>query len=303
LFANDSRGTKHATKLKQSLTGKASMRTATPTKKLFALMITAGVASGCASHSSQPDESIALAQDGTDVNDVESQSSALTASFTLACGDFTDPAASVTAASGVGSFFTPQSCISATQDVANSTVTYTLGQNGVPCSGPWGLAGITGTVTVVYSKADNGVRLDVTGTGLQLNARRMNHASADLTASATLTANAGAREMIWKATLKGNTARGNPFTRTASWDVQWRVGESCISLTGAADGNVNNRSLETTVSDYQRCLGECPAAGGKITIKNDSDGEEISLEYNGGNDATFTDVNNKSMQIELACGL
>src|ERR1019366_8238325 len=106
--------------------------------------------------------------------------------------------------------------IIATQDVANSTVTYSLGQNGMPCSGPWGLAGLSGTVTVIYSKADNGVKLDVTASGLQLNSRRPSHATADLKASATLTATAGAREMIWNATLNGTTARGNPFTRTAS---------------------------------------------------------------------------------------
>jgi hypothetical protein len=85
--------------------------------------------------------------------------------------------------------------------------------------------------------------------------------------------------------------------------MHWSVGESCISLNGTADGDVNNRSLKTTVQDYQRCLGLCPASGGQITIQNDSDGEQIKLVYNGGNDATFTDVNNKSSQIDLACGL
>jgi hypothetical protein len=280
-------------------------------KTIFALMISAGAAacaiSGCATHNNESDDSVALAEDGTDANDVESQSSALTASFTLACGDFSDPEASVTASTGVGSFFAPQSCISTAQDPSSSTVTYTLGANGIPCAGPWGLAGITGTVTVVYSKADGptpGIKLDVTGNGLAFNSRRPSHATANLKASATLTTPAaGAREMNWAGSLTGTTARGNAFSRTANWDTTWRVGESCVSLNGSADGDVDGRDLKTTVSNFQRCLGMCPASGGEIKIDSSSNGEEVKLDYNGGNDATFTGVTGKQTKIDLACGL
>jgi hypothetical protein len=281
-------------------------------KNIFALMISTCVAcgvaaittSGCAGHNTESDDSVALAEDGTDANDVESQSSALTASFTLACDDFSDPAASVSASTGVGSFFTPQSCISATQDVATSTVTYTLGENGIACSGPWGLAGIEGTVIVVYSKAENGIKLDITGNGLAFNSRRPSHATANLTATATLTTpSVGARELNWTGSLTGMTARGNAFSRTATWVTDWRVGESCVSLNGSANGDVDGRDLTTTVSNYQRCLGTCPASGGEIKIDSSPDGEEVKLDYNGGNDATFTGVTGKLTKIDLACGL
>lgn len=284
-------------------------------KNIFALTISACAVttaiSGCAGHSTASDDSVALAEDGTDANDVESQSSALTASFTLACGDFSDPAASVSASSGVGSFFTPQSCITATQDVANSTVTYTLGANGIPCAGPWGLAGITGTVVVAYSKATaangNGIQLDVTGNDLQYNSRRPSHASANLTATATLTipdaSSPATREMTWTGSLTGTTARGLAFSRKSNWDTVWSVGESCVSLNGSADGTVDGRELKTDVTNYQRCLATCPASGGEIKIDSSPDGEEVKLDYNGGNDATFTGVTGKETKIDLACGL
>jgi len=259
---------------------------------------------GCAGTPSKPDDSVSLAQDGTDANDVESQSSALTASFTLATSDFSDATASVAAASGVGSFFTPSTCISAAQDLASGTVTYTLGASGVPCSGPWGLAGVTGTVKVVYATKNGGVTLDVNADALQFNSRRPNHASADLHGTATISAKAGGgREMTWNATLSGMTARGNAFSRTSTWDTTWQVGESCISLAGSAEGDVNGRSLKTTVTSYQRCLASCPASGGRIKIEREDDGEEVTLDYNGGNDATFTGVNGKQTNINLACGL
>jgi hypothetical protein len=284
-----------------------------PTISAILCVSVATAMSGCASHSTETtDDSVALAEDGTDANDVESQSSALTASFTLACDDFSDPATSVIASSGVSSFFTPQSCISATQDIANSTVTYTLGANGIPCTGPWGLAGIQGTVVVVYSKAQNGIQLAITGTDLAYNVRRPSHATANLTATATLTAPTtsvdggslvGARELTWTGSLNGMTARGNPFSRTANWVTDWRVGESCVSLNGSATGDVDGRDLKTTVSNYQRCLGTCPAAGGSITIQSNTNGEQVELDYNGGNDATFKGVTGAETKIDLACGL
>jgi hypothetical protein len=282
-------------------------------KNIFALTISASVIAvaigGCASHSDEAsDDSVALAEEGTDANDVESQSSALTASFTLACDDFSDPAASVTASSGIGSFFTPQSCITATPDAASMTVTYTLGANGTPCAGPWGLTGITGTVVVVYSQVGTAsapaIQLDVTGNNLSFNSRRPDHATANIKAMATLTTpSAGAREMSWNGSLTGTTARGLAFSRTSKWDTTWRVGESCVSLAGSANGTVDGRDLTTTVSNYQRCLGTCPAAGGSITIQSDANGEKVELDYNGGNDATFKGVTGAETKIDLACGL
>ncbi|MEO8875164.1 MAG: hypothetical protein ABI461_06210 [Polyangiaceae bacterium] len=271
---------------------------------IAACALTTVLVSGCASHNTEADDSVSLAEDGTDANDVESQSSALTASFTLACSDFSNPSASVKAASGVGSFFTPSSCITAEQDPPNNTVTYTLGANGIPCGGPWGLGGVTGTVKVVYATKDNAITLAVSATGLQFNSRRPNHATADLQGTASLSSQlAGGREMIWNASLTGTTARGNAFSRTSSWDTTWRVGESCISLDGSAEGKVNGRALKTSVTGYQRCLGSCPASGGEIKIQREDDGEEVTLEYDGGNDATFTGVNGKQTNIPLACGL
>lgn len=269
---------------------------------LFPAALSLALFAGCSGTSSGTptgDDSIALAEDGTDANDIESQSSALTAAFTLGTGDFQHPAASVQAAANVAGFFTPTSCVTTQTDLPNLTVTYTLAS----CNGPWGLANITGSVVVVYSSVDGGLALDVTGTHVEFDGKRPNHGSADLHATATVTANGSAREMTWNATLTGKTARGNAFTRTSNWDTKWRVGESCIALDGSAEGNVTARKLKTSVDGYQRCLGSCPVAGGKITILDEGSNHQVSLAYNGGNDATFTDVNGQETAITLACGL
>lgn len=260
-----------------------------------------GFAAGCSNRSpgSTADDSAALAEEGTDANDVESQSAALTAAFTLGTGDFTHPAASVTAAANVAGFFVPQTCVTTETDTVNLTVNYTLSG----CTGPWGLAKISGTVKVVYAAVTGGVSLDVTATGLEFNAGAPHHGSADLHATATVTASGSAREMTWNASLTGNTARGNAFERTANWDMKWRVGESCIALDGSAEGTVADRTIKTQVDSYQRCADACPAAGGKITVESEKDGEEVTLSFDGSNVATFTGVDGKPTKIILACGL
>ncbi len=241
---------------------------------------------------------MSLAQDGTDVNDIESQSSALTAAFTLGTGDFSHPVASVKAAANVAGFFTPQSCITADADVAALRVKYTLSR----CTGPWGLVKVSGVVSVVYASSTNGLALDVTGTSLEFDISRASHGKASLHATATATSHGGARKMKWNATLDGTTARGNAFARTADWDVEWRVGQSCIALDGTAQGQVKGRGLNTHVSNYQRCQGECPAAGGEITISNDA-GQQVSLTFDGSATATFTDASDRETRIDLACGI
>lgn len=270
-------------------------------RSVFFAGIAGMIALGCSNRSprSSADDSAALAEEGTDANDVESQSATLTAAFTLGTGDFTHPEASVTAASSVAGFFEPQSCVTTETDAVNLHVKYTLSG----CTGPWGLVKITGVVDVTYASVDGGLSLDVTASGIQFNAEQPHHASADLHATATVTADGSAREMTWNATLTGTTARSNAFSRTANWDTKWRVGGTCISLDGSAEGTVDDRTLKTEVDNYQRCLGSCPAAGGKITIESEKDGEQVSLLFDGANEATFTGVNGQQTKITLACGL
>lgn len=268
---------------------------------LFFSGVVCSLAVGCSNKSpgASSDDSVALAEEGTDANDVESQSATLTAAFTLGTGDFTHPEASVTGASNVAGFFQPQSCVTTETDTVNLRVKYTLSG----CTGPWGLVKISGVVDVTYAAVDGGLSLDVTGSGLQFNGEQSHHASADLHATATVTANGSAREMTWNATLNGTTARGNAFSRTANWDTKWRVAGTCIALDGSAEGTVDDRTLKTEVDGYQRCLDSCPAAGGKITIESEKDGEQVSLSFDGANEATFTGIDGKQTKITLACGL
>jgi len=262
--------------------------------------ISACAATACAPHHTPAaaDETAALAEDGTDASEVESQSSSLTASFVLGAGSTTDAGQAATTATAARAFFTA-GCLRTRVDAAQKTAVHDL----TDCGGPWGLVHVTGTVTLIYESVTTpdgrpALRVDVSGTGLKLN-----RSIADYNATAVIAADGLAREMHWTGHIAGTTARGRAYTRDADWTVRWTAGEPCIALDGTATGTVMNRTIQTTVSDYRRCKNDCPAAGGRIVVQNTRTSAEVSIDYDGGDSATFTEANGRTVHIALACGL
>lgn len=284
------------------------------------LVVLAALAAAACSHAppaQATDPSTTLGEDGTDAVAVESASSALTAAFTLgtsagaADGGITllTPEELVANADKTASNFT-NGCMTVTKDTTGHSATYAL--NG--CTGIWGLVGVSGTLEASYSTStvtlDGGtgptdaIAIDVVNQGnlLLRNATATTY-DAKATFWATSLVNRG---MQWSGNLAGTTARGRPFQRTASWEMTWTVAGSCITLNGATNGTVESRSISTLVTNYQRCRGECPAAGGMVQLTDVTGGtpvETIAINFDGGNVATFTDATGKSYNFTLACGL
>ncbi len=252
---------------------------------------------GCAGHSGS-DSSQALAEDGTDASELESGSASLAAAFSLPTTTPTDLNGTLDAAPKTRAFFLPLGCLTTTVDTKAATVVHKFDD----CTGPWGLAHVTGTVTVVYSTGvENGaplLKLDLRGDALKLR-----RATVSLHDTATLVATGASREMTFTSDAQGTTARGRTFQRKGSRDVKWTVGDACLLANGTTEGDVAGRSLITTLTNYQRCRGECPAAGGKIDVRNADTGDEISLEFNGGTHATFTNASGATTDVTLACAL
>jgi hypothetical protein len=266
-----------------------------------AIALAVSVCSACASSSSDrasTSDAALLGEDATDSSDVETQASSLTAAFTLAAtADPLHDVDTVVAAAGEArSYFAPAGCLSVATDATSHVVTYAL----AACFGPWGLARVTGTITATYSltTATDGssvLAIDVTGDALHLN-----RATVSYHATATVTANGLARAMTWSGDLSGTTARGRALQRSANWNATWTVGESCVRLDGSADGEVGSRGFSTTVTDYVRCKGECPQAGGDVAIVEKPSGNAIDIKFGGTNVALVTD-GAKTYDVTLAC--
>ncbi len=238
-----------------------------------------------------------LGEDATDANDIASQASSLTAAFTLAqtAAPLADVNAVVAAAAQARESFLPAGCIAIASDTGSHSVTYTLDR----CFGPWGLARVSGKVTAVYALSTVG-GASVLKVDASSDAIRFDRASASYRATATITATDLVREMTWSGEITGTTARGRALHRTAYFNAKWSVGQSCVRLDGSADGDVTGRGFTTTVSGYVRCKGECPRAGGDVSILEKSTGRTIDVQFTGSDVAIVRD-DGATYDVTLPC--
>jgi len=248
---------------------------------------------GCGAHAE--DAPATLGQDGADASEIETRTSSLTAAFTLApmANPARDIASVVAAAAQAPAYFTP-GCMTASGDGANR-LTFVLDG----CTGPWGLARVSGTVVATYDVATAADGTTTLSVDVSSDALHLDRATARYHATASVIANGLAREMKWTGDLDGTTARGRALARTATWDAKWNVGESCMTLGGSTSGEVGARGFSTTVSGYVRCKHECPRAG-DVTVVERATGRTIEIEYTGANEIVVRD-GTTTYDVTLAC--
>lgn len=269
---------------------------------LLVLAVSGCKKDGTTAPAANPDDLQALAEDGTDSSAAETDAEVVTSSLvsatatsgslTLASTDALGGGAIRTAGLGDGAkaLYFPRNCLTVTSDVPTRTVTYTF----AGCTGPNGVFKITGTIVATYATAPGKLTLNLVGNDLHVN-----KSIVDWTASAEITNTGAAREMHWKGSLSGTTARGKTFARTNDKTVSWRFGERCFAVTGVSDGKVRDRELHTEITDFRRCQGSCPEAGGKITISNVNK-VKVEITFDGTSQATYTTPKGTTT-IDLGC--
>lgn len=273
---------------------------------MFALAIVACLAAACRKDKTDGeanDDPSEIAQDGSETSAVETNNELLTSALvassatggSLSLASTADLGGGELASADVGDgaklIFFPRGCLAVSHDAATRTVTYAFTE----CNGPNGLYKITGEVKATYTASPNQLDLDLVGSGLKVN-----RATVDWSAHARIVAAGMQRTMEWKAQLTGTTPRGHDFSRTNDVVVTWRLGERCIGMSGTAEGNVKGRNLRTEITDYRRCQGACPEAGGKITITNVATGTKIEISFDGTSQGTVTSPKGTST-FPLAC--
>jgi hypothetical protein len=248
------------------------------------------------------DDPALLAEDGTDVAAAETDTEVLTSSLvsaSVAGGELslasTDLAGGDLGVAGIGdgakAIYFPKGCLDVTADTATSTVTYVFRS----CSGPNGIVRLTGTLQAKYAASAGKLVLDLTGNDLVVNRSRV-----DWAAHAEITSDGAARQMTWKGSVSGTTARGKELSRTNEKVVSWRFGERCFAVSGVSEGNVRGRYLRTEIADFKRCQGSCPEAGGRITITNAQAKVKVEILFDGTSRASYTTPKG-STTFDLAC--
>jgi hypothetical protein len=201
--------------------------------------------------------------------------------------------AATKAAETLPGLHTPAGCATAKQDGAKVTVTLTS------CSGPYGLADISGSTTHTFSAASaSAVTIDSTGD--RVTGRG---ATLSFTAKGALQFGAdGTRAMTVSSTGSGTGPRGSAINRTASYTVSWNPETACRTLDGAWVAAGITRQQETKIEALAQCKGECPSAG---TITRTFTGtnvtRDVTITFDGSATASY-ETPRRSGTFALGCG-
>jgi hypothetical protein len=225
------------------------------------------------------------------VEDTLSGATPAAASFDLTVAP---EAAAANVHTNAGLWFKPAGCIVSTVSGAVVTSVFT------DCTGPYGLAHFNGTVVSTWSKPAAG-ELQVVH---QLDGFHVNGATISGTITVDYTRDgAGVFTKHRVANLSGETASGRAITRTADYVTTYDGKTNCLLRNGDAKTTIGARSLDVTVSGYERCgLGElgCPVAG-TVTLTAEPSGESLSLTFPGGAAVVVTGPKGGKATLPLAC--
>ena len=195
---------------------------------------------------------------------------------------------------GAKNFFRPAGCLTVTPNAAAKTAKYAFAD----CTGPYGMVHITGEVDVTFSSsAANQLTVGYAATGLKINRHVV-----DWTATANVTSNGLARDMVWDGKISGTTAHGRAFSRTNHKEYKWTQGQACLSVSGTSDGTITGHEIKTEVIDFSICKGGCPEAGSEIKVTDVSNGNVYDVKYNA-NDATYTGPAGRAVNYTPLCSL
>jgi len=243
----------------------------------------------------------ASAAEALDANDsTTSESAVLMASTDGTESSASASAAATTAAGRARGLYQPAGCVTATA-VAN-VVTYTL----VDCSGPWGLAHVTGTVVVTYTADAAGIHAAAVTTGLSINGATMN-----ATSNATYTVNGSAKKLVVQTQGSGVGAFGTSITRNGSYTLSWDDASMCGALDGAWSTMIGNDTWSTSISNSGSATLAMSAKSSEAHVARSrpsgvGTGVAYSREWNrsanGGMAVPSPRVPSRAAQRSVACG-
>jgi hypothetical protein len=235
-----------------------------------------------------------FAMQAADSVDLAENESALSTTALEGVDETTTPAeAAQISVDNLGIYLQPAGCAVGTIDLAEpNRVSWEIDD----CTGPFGFVTIHGTVEVVYTAIPDGIRAEYSGTGVKFN-----QATMDLDASSELTFVGQTRHRSVTTHSKGFGARGHEIEREGTYELSWDIATHCLRLDGTWESRVDNKRWTTSVSDWERCEGECPKAGGQIQFVGGIRNVTVTLNYDGSDAVAWSSSRGSSGSLALNC--
>lgn len=189
----------------------------------------------------------------------------------------------------------PASC--ATKTRSGSVVTLVLSN----CTGPYGRAVVSGTLTATLSKtAADVVHVTIASSDDFVANGKPLH----LATTSDVRYEGSKRFVTHHGESRGTTKRGRAFDRQSDATITADVEARCADIAGHATGTVAGASIDTTIEGLRVCRDACPASGlAKATVKT-ARGRERSMEirFDGSDEAQVVGFRGREFSVALACG-
>lgn len=256
------------------------------------------LAAGCGTAASTED--LQTSTDGAEAMSASSQSTSL-AGNVFENAQAPDPmtaAGQVAAGTASAAGLWPAGCVTRTKDASNPALVHITFNE---CTGPFGLVHLNGGEDVILSKnADGSLHAAITGVNLTANDKPITYtASADITFPTATT-----RDVTWQGAWTRTNEEGDAIVHTSSLTIQIDTSTHCGSTSGKAKTTVDDREVDTTISDYQLCrdsTGEVGCPSGSVEHVHEPSGNTVTVDFNGSATADVTGPRGHTFDVPLVC--
>ncbi len=207
---------------------------------------------------------------------------AVTPGAPAAAADLNGAAAAI--AAKAATYYTPAGCATAT--ASGTTVTTTFNN----CTG---LAGTTsGTTTLNLAQVQNQVAFTSTSQDLSINGEPFN---LDLQGTIVST---GTQRVVTLVSKSFSPQRLD--SRQAQSTLTWDQGSNCLGINGSSTSTRGGLSSSATLTDFRRCVGQCPSAG-TLSVQGPND-NTFSATFDGSNRVQVSAPDGTTKGYDLTCG-
>ncbi len=197
---------------------------------------------------------------------------------------FDATAAAAKIASTANTYYLPAGCAQATS--SGGTVSYAFNN----CSGPGGLVGLNGNVTLTLSSSQSQLSFSATSSGLSINGDPYN-----LNLQGTGT-QAGTQRVL--TLTSGSFSPSRLDSRSATATASWTKGSGCFTVNGQSQSTRGDKSATATLTDYNRCTNQCPTSG-TVTVETSSG--VFTANFDGGATTQVSGPNGSAQTYDLRC--
>lgn len=171
----------------------------------------------------------------------------------------------------------------------------------VNCVGRFGKHHVSGTEIIHFTKGEGPVlHADFHSEGLTIDGKPASH-----TASADITFAPGSRTIAWQGALSRVGKNGGAVEHSSDLTIVVDTASHCRTRNGSAVTSFGDRQIDTTFEDVSVCRDEtghfgCPT--GEVTHTNAQNGKQVTVSFDGSDQALVTGPKGQTFEKELVCG-